>query len=106
MPEAEPKPKVKLSEAFVQLLKGTATFAGAEVRKRFAPVEFLRSLDDFKEGRVVSDDVALNNPPPKSSHFRYAHCWPLSAIARHRIPPLSRRIYGLRSASTENWSPA
>jgi hypothetical protein len=66
MPEAEPKPKVKLSEASVQLLKATATFAGAEIRKRFAPVEFLRSLDDFKQGRVVSDDVALNNPPPKT----------------------------------------
>ena len=66
MPEAEPKPKVKLSEASVQLLKATATFIGAEIRKRFAPVEFLRSLDDFKQGRVVSDDVALNNPPPKT----------------------------------------
>ena len=66
MLEAEPKPKVKLSEASVQLLKATATFVGAEIRKRFAPVEFLRSLDDFKQGRVVSDDVALNNPPPKT----------------------------------------
>jgi hypothetical protein len=25
----------------------------------------LRSLEDFKKGHVVSDDVALNNPPPK-----------------------------------------
>jgi hypothetical protein len=66
MPEAEPKPKVKLSEASVQLLKATATFVGAEIRKRFVPVEFLRSLDDFKQGRVVSDDVALNDPPPKT----------------------------------------
>jgi hypothetical protein len=66
MPEAEPKPKVKLSEACVQLLKATATFVGAEIRKRLVPVEFLRSLDDFKQGRVVSDDVALNNPPPKT----------------------------------------
>jgi hypothetical protein len=66
MPEAEPKPKVKLSEASVQLLKATATFVGAEIRKRLVPVEFLRSLDDFKQGRVVSDDVALNNPPPKT----------------------------------------
>jgi hypothetical protein len=41
MPEAEPKPKVKLSEASVQLLKATATFAGAEIRKRFAPVGVL-----------------------------------------------------------------
>ena len=66
MPEAEPKPKVKLSEASVQLLKATATFVGAEIRKRLVPVEFLRSLDDFKQGRVVSDDVTLNNPPPKT----------------------------------------
>ncbi len=66
MPEAEPKPKVKLSEASVQLLKATATFVGAEIRQRFEAVEFLRSLDDFKQGRVVSDDVALNNPPPKT----------------------------------------
>lgn len=66
MPEAEPKPKVKLSEASVQLLKATATFVGAEIRKRLVPVEFLRSLDDFKQGRVVSDDVALNDPPPKT----------------------------------------
>ena len=66
MPEAEPKPKVKLSEASVQLLKATATFVGAEIRKRLVPIEFLRSLDDFKQGRVVSDDVALNNPPPKT----------------------------------------
>ena len=66
MSAAEPKPKAKLSEASVQLLKATATFIGAEVCKRFAPVEFLRSLDDFKQGRVVSDDVALNNPPPKT----------------------------------------
>jgi hypothetical protein len=66
MPEAEPKPKVKLSEASVQLLKATATFVGASIRKRLVPVEFLRSLDDFKQGRVVSDDVALNNPPPKT----------------------------------------
>ena len=66
MPEAEPKPKVKLSGASVQLLKATATFVGAEIRKRLVPVEFLRSLDDFKQGRVVSDDVALNNPPPKT----------------------------------------
>jgi hypothetical protein len=66
MPEAEPKPKVKLSDASVQLLKATATFVGAEIRKRVEPVEFLRSLDDFKQGRVVSDDVALNNPPPKT----------------------------------------
>ena len=66
MPEAEPKPKVKLSEASVQLLKATATFVGAEIRKRFVPVGFLRSLDDFKQGRAVSDDVALNDPPPKT----------------------------------------
>jgi hypothetical protein len=66
MPEAEPKPKVKLSEASVQLLKATATLVGAEIRKRSAPIEFLRSLDDLKQGRVVSDDVALNNPPPKT----------------------------------------
>ena len=66
MPVAEPKPKAKLSDASVQLLKATATFIGVEIRKRFAPVEFLRALDDFKQGGVVSDDVALTNPPPKT----------------------------------------
>jgi hypothetical protein len=30
MPEAEPKPKEKLSEASVQLLKATATIVGAD----------------------------------------------------------------------------
>ena len=66
MSVAEPKPKVKLSEASIQLVKATANFVGAEIRKRFVPVEFLRSLEDFKKGHVVSDDVALNNPPPKA----------------------------------------
>jgi hypothetical protein len=66
VPVAEPKPKAKLSDASVQLLKATATFIGVEIRKRFAPVEFLGALDDFKQGRVVSDDVALTNPPPKT----------------------------------------
>jgi len=66
VPLAEPKPKAKLSDASVQLLKATATFIGVEIRKRFAPVEFLRALDDFKQGGVVSDDVALTNPPPKT----------------------------------------
>jgi hypothetical protein len=38
---------------------------GVEIVKRFVPASFLRSLDDFKKGRVVSDDVALNTTPPK-----------------------------------------
>ena len=66
MPLAEPEPpKTKLGESFIRLVKATTTYVGVEIIKRFVPASFLRSLDDFKKGRVVSDDVALNTTPPK-----------------------------------------
>jgi hypothetical protein len=66
MPLVEPEPpKTKLGESFVRLMKATTTYVGVEIVKRFVPASFLRSLDDFKKGRVVSDDVALNTTPPK-----------------------------------------
>ena len=66
MPLAEPEPpKTKLGESFIRLVKATTTYVGVEVVKRFVPASFLRSLDDFKKGRVVSDDVVLNTTPPK-----------------------------------------
>ncbi len=66
MPLAEPEPpKTKLGESFIRLVKATTTYVGVEIVKRFVPASFLRSLDDFKKGRVVSDDVALNTTPPK-----------------------------------------
>ena len=66
MPLAEPEPpKTKLGESFVRLVKATTTYVCVEIVKRFVPASFLRSLDDFKKGRVVSDDVALNTTPPK-----------------------------------------
>ena len=66
MPLAEPEPpKTKLGESFIRLVKATTTYVGVEIVKRLVPASFLRSLDDFKKGRVVSDDVALNTTPPK-----------------------------------------
>ena len=47
MPEAEPKPKVKLTEASVQLLKATATFVGADGLTKF-------THDGVSSGRSVA----------------------------------------------------
>ena len=66
MPLAERTPlKTKLGKSFICLVKAIKTDVGVEIVKRFLPASFLRSLDDFKKGRVVSDDVALNTTPPK-----------------------------------------
>jgi hypothetical protein len=45
-----------------QVSRGPAMYAFVEA----IPTSFLRALDDFTQGRVVSDDVALYQPPPNA----------------------------------------
>jgi hypothetical protein len=45
-----------------QASSGPAVYAFVEA----IPASFLRALDDFAQGRVVSDDVALYQPPPNA----------------------------------------
>jgi hypothetical protein len=45
--------------------RGSAT-SGFFAEASEIPADFLEALDDFSHGRVVSDEIALNQPPPNA----------------------------------------